>query len=90
MGLEARCPVRVVDAEGTERAALGTVLLESEEIIVRGDARVRVPRAAIRDAVAADGVLTVWWDHGELTLELGAAATKWATKLREAPRLVVD
>src|SRR5690349_8897053 len=90
MGLETRCPVRVVDAEGKERAALATVLLESEELIVRGEARVRVPRSAIRDAVAAEGTLTVWWDAGELTLELGAAATKWATKLREAPKLVVD
>jgi hypothetical protein len=90
MGLEARCPVRVVDADGTERAALGTALLESDALIVRGEARVRVPRTAILDAVAHDGVLAVRWEGGALDLTLGAAAAKWLTRLREAPKPVVD
>jgi hypothetical protein len=75
---------------GGERAGEGTVLLEGDELIVRGDARTRVPRAAIRDVAAAGGALTVRWDAGELTLQLGDAAAKWAAKLREAPKLVVD
>jgi hypothetical protein len=80
----------VRDAAGAERAGVGTALLETDELVVRGDARVRVPRAAITEAAAHDGVLTVRWDGGSVELTLGAAAAKWATKLREAPKPAVD
>ena len=90
MGLEARCGARVRDAAGTERAGVGTALLETEALVVRGDARVRVPRAAITEAAAHDGILTVRWREGSLELTLGAAATKWAARLHEAPKPAID
>ena len=90
MGLEARCEARVRDGAGVERAGVGTALLESEELVVRGEARVRVPRAAITEAAAHDGILTVRWRDGSLELTLGAAATKWATRLHEAPKPAID
>ena len=78
------------DAAGAERVGVGTALLETDELIVRGDARVRVPRASIEEVAAHDGILTVRWDAGTLDLTLGAAAAKWATKLGEAPKPAVD
>jgi hypothetical protein len=93
VGLEARCPARVRDAAG-ERAGPAKALLETEELILRADGpdgvRARVPRAAIAEIVDRNGVLTVRWDGGAVELTLGAAAAKWASKLREAPKPAVD
>ena len=93
MGLEARCHARIRDAAG-ERAGPAKALLESDDVILRADGpdgvRGRVPRAAIGSIAAENGVLSLRWDGGAVDLTLGAAATKWATKLREAPKPVVD
>lgn len=43
-----KCDVRVDDRSGQVRRAVGaTVLLETDELIIRGEARVRVPRTTI-------------------------------------------
>ena len=47
MGYETKCRVQVDDGSGKPRTADATVLLETDELIVRGDARVKVSRRDI-------------------------------------------
>ena len=84
MGLEAKCVVRVNGAPHP-----GTALLETDELIVRGPARMRIPFTSITSVDASDGVLRVLHAAGEAELELGAAAAKWAEKIR-SPRSLLD
>jgi hypothetical protein len=79
MGAELKCRARV-DGKKAE----GRALLETSEVIFRGDGvRARLPFAALKTVVAADGVLTLAGkDGGELVLELGPAAATWAEKIR--------
>jgi hypothetical protein len=84
MGLEAVCRVRsggkTYDAK---------VLLETDELIVRGDERQRVPFSAIRNVDASQGELRVEHTGGSLAFALGDAATKWAERIR-SPRSLLD
>ena len=91
MGLETRCRMRVRDAEGATREADdAAVLLETDELIVRGAARVRIPRASITDVRATDGTLTVTHAAGTLSLVLGPDAEKWRARVAEAPKPLID
>lgn len=91
MGYETKCRVRVDDRSGTIREAEGVVLLETDELIVRGHARVRVPRASIANVTARAGVVTVTSPTAVVSLTLGAdAAVKWRKKLEEAPKRLID
>lgn len=91
MGYEARCRVRVDDRSGTIREADGVVLLETDELIVRGDARVRVPRSSIANVTSRAGVVTVTSPTAVVSLTLGTeAAVKWRKKLEEAPKRLID
>ena len=76
MGLEARCRATVRERGGAERAADATVLLETDELIVRGDARTRIPRSAITGVSAKGGAVIVEHAGGTLTLDLGADAAR--------------
>lgn len=84
MGLEARC-----HGSGTAGSGAGTLLLETDELIFRGPARVRIPRAAITRAVAVDGSLTVGYRGGTMRFELGSQAAKWAERIR-SPKSRLD
>jgi hypothetical protein len=84
MGLESSCEARV----GRQRSE-GKAQLESDALIFRGDFRAKIPLAAIRDASAKDGVLTVKHADGTLALDLGPAAVKWADRIRN-PKSVMD
>lgn len=91
MGYETKCAVRVSDASGVRSADAATVLLETDELIVRGDARVKVPRAAIQRVASRGGVVTVTSPVATVSLTLGAdAAAKWKQKLEEAPKRLID
>ena len=91
MGYEARCRVTVRDAAGVERAADATVLLETDELIVRGDARVKVPRALITGVRTQGGAVTIEHASGTVTLDLGSdGARKWAEKLAAPPKPLID
>lgn len=91
MGYEAKCRARVEDGEGNVREADATVLLEGEELIVRGEARVRVPRNSIRTVKMRKGVLTITAPSAVVTLLLGdTAAEKWKKKLEEPPKALID
>jgi hypothetical protein len=91
MGYEATCHVRVEDRAGTVREAHGRVLLETDELIVRGDARIRLPRSAIERVTRRDGVVSITAPSAVVTLMLGAdAAVRWQKKLEEAPKRLID
>lgn len=77
MGCETKCDVHVDDRSGQVRRAAGaTVLLESNELIIRGEARVRVSRTAIERVVRRAGALPITAPAAEITLRLGADAAK--------------
>ena len=67
MGYETKCRARVTDAAGVVREADATVLLETDELIVRGEARIKIPRTAIQRATVRAGVLTVTAPQGVVT-----------------------
>ena len=67
----------------------GKALLETEELIFRGDFRVKIPLKEIKSAVAKDGMLTVRAPGQKLDLELGPYAEKWAAKLTN-PAYAID
>jgi hypothetical protein len=92
MGYEIKCKVRVADGTGSVRESdAATVLLETDELIVRGPSRVRVPRASITDVAARGGVVTIKSPTATIALTLGAeAALKWRKKLEEAPKSLID
>jgi hypothetical protein len=75
MGVETTCRV----------SAELKVLLETDEIIVRG----RIPFSAITGVKAEGGRLILHTGDGGLTLDLGAAAEKWAEKIK-SPKSLID
>ena len=90
MGYETKCRVRVVD-NGDAREADGTVLLETDELVVRGEARVRVRRGDIQRVTRRAGSVTITSRRTMITLALGEpAATRWEKKLGEAPKRLID
>jgi len=81
----------VDDGSGKPRIAEGTVLLETDDLIVRGDARVKVPRRDIQDVSRRAGVVTINAPQATVKLTLGEpAATRWEAKLKEAPKRLID
>jgi hypothetical protein len=92
MGYETKCRVRVDDRSGSIREAeSAAVLLETDELIVRGEARVRVPRTSIERVTARAGVVTITSPTAVVSLTLGAdAAIKWRKKLEEPAKRLID
>lgn len=80
MGREAVCAARI---DG--KADQGKALLETTELLFRGEARVRVPFAQIRSVTAARGILKVAFGERELALTLGAQAAAWEAKIKNPP-----
>src|SRR5437764_12542845 len=85
MGSEARC-LAELDGEVVEDAK---ALLETEELIVRGAPRAKVPFSEVRQITAARGILHVRWSGHDLRLHLGNDAIKWAAKITK-PKSVVE
>ena len=84
MGSEARCRVRF-----GEQVSEGKALLETAELLFRGDFRLKI---AFRDisALSSDaGELAVSFGDGSAVFELGPNASKWADKIRN-PRGLMD
>ena len=76
MGSELLCNVR-----SGGRTASGKALFETNEIIFRGDFRLKIPVALLTSVVARDGELHLTWPDGSAVLELGEQAEKWAHKI---------
>ena len=91
MGYETKCRVQVDDGSGKPRTADATVLLETDELVVRGEARVKVPRREVQSVTRRGGVVTVTAPTATVKLTLGEpAATKWEQKLKEPPKRLID
>jgi hypothetical protein len=84
MGAEIKCRVRFGKQAGEGRA-----LLETSEIIFRGDFRLKIPFAEIKKVKAVNGELQVRFAGGEAIFELGAAAETWAEKILH-PKSVIE
>ena len=84
MGREAVCTGRLGRESGE-----GKALLETDEVLFRGEFRARVPLREITAIESKSGVLSLRWPGGTLALELGPAAEKWAEAIRH-PRSVLD
>src|SRR5688500_312495 len=84
MGNEARCRVEI-DGQSADAKAL----LETDELIVRGDLRAKIPFRDAQDVAARDGVLHLRWSGKQVSIHLGADAPKWAEKIRN-PKSVAD
>ena len=67
----------------------GKALLETDELIFRGDFRVKVPLSSITEVAAKGSALTLVWPGGKLTLTLGEQAEKWARAITN-PRTVIE
>jgi hypothetical protein len=81
MGAEIVCRA-TLDGE----ASRGKALLETAEVIFRGDFRARVPFADIKSIAVKGDTLALKWRGGTLALELGAPiAARWAEKIKSPP-----
>ncbi|HVS88139.1 MAG TPA: hypothetical protein VHF01_07935 [Candidatus Acidoferrum sp.] len=76
MGNEATCIARF----GKQQSA-GRVLLETSEILFRGDFRLKIPFSSIKSAKAVTGELRLHTPEGLAVFELGDTATKWCDKI---------
>ncbi|MFN7995677.1 MAG: hypothetical protein U0Q18_18855 [Bryobacteraceae bacterium] len=84
MGQEAACEVRFAG-----KTSAGKALLETDELIFRGDFRLVVPVNAIRSVTADSETLRISWPAGTADFHLGPVAAKWAHKIQN-PRTLVD
>jgi hypothetical protein len=84
MGDEARAMLRY-RGEVSE----GKAQLETDELVFRGDVRLRVPFRSVSSVEAEDGALSVAWDGERATLEVGDKAARWAERIRN-PKTLAD
>ncbi len=84
MGQEIPCVARF---EG--KRAAGKALLESTEILFRGEFRLKIPIKDVREIKAVDGELRVTTAEGLAVFELGAKAEKWRDKILN-PKSVIE
>jgi hypothetical protein len=76
MGNELKCTVRF----GKETSE-GKALLETSEVLFRGEFRLKIPFASIKSAKAMDGELHLQTVNGLAVFEIGPAAEKWRDKI---------
>lgn len=67
----------------------GEAMLETDEILFRGDRRLLIPLRDIKSAKADDGDLLIRFSGGQAIFELGSEAAKWANKITN-PKSVVE
>src|SRR5262245_49588773 len=84
MGAEIPCK-----AEIDGRRVVGRALLETDEVLFRGDVRVVIPLRSIRSIEVDGEALTLSHSSGTARFFLGSAAAKWAERIRN-PKSVLD
>jgi hypothetical protein len=72
-----------------DRRSIGTASLETDDLIFRGEFRLRIPFKTITDLTSADGRLTLKIPDGTVMFNLGPRADQWAEKIRN-PKSVLD
>jgi hypothetical protein len=77
VGAEAQCAVTF-----NKRTSTGKALLETNELIFRGDFRLKIELASITALDASAGTLKVTWPGGVAAFVLGDRSTAWADKIR--------
>jgi hypothetical protein len=80
VGQEIKCRV-----DCGEESSVGKALLETSEVLFRGDFRLKIPFQTIRGVVASAGKLSIQFEGGSAVFHLGAAAEKWAARIRNPP-----
>jgi hypothetical protein len=83
MGQEAHCTVRLGDL-----VASGKALLETDELLFRGELRLKISFATISAVAASDGDLAITYPGGQATFELGPKAVQWAERIRHPTTLL--
>lgn len=76
MGSEVFCKLRFGEQESE-----GKALLETSEIVFRGDFRLKIPFSTLKSAKAVDGELCLETAQGPAIFQLGATAEKWLEKM---------
>jgi hypothetical protein len=76
MGNEASCKVQF----GKQQSE-GKALLETSEILFRGEFRLKIPFSTIKSAKVVDGELRLQTADGLAVFQLGATAEKWCDKI---------
>jgi len=76
VGNEVTCRVRFGNQESE-----GKALLETSEILFRGDFRLKIPFSTIKSVKAANGELRVETPEGLAVFQLSDAAEKWRDKI---------
>ncbi|MGB7439073.1 MAG: hypothetical protein WBR26_13370 [Candidatus Acidiferrum sp.] len=84
MGNELVCTMRHAG-----KSFSGKALLESSEIIFRGEHRCKIPFTAIKEVTASDGDLYIQTKDGIVVFQLGAQASKWRDKIAH-PKSLLD
>jgi hypothetical protein len=64
-------------------------LLETSELIIRGEKRIRIPFGEMKALAAKDGALTFRFRDEAIAVDLGANAEKWLEKIRN-PKSVIE
>jgi hypothetical protein len=84
MGRELVCKVRLGG-----KTSGGKALLETNEIVFRGDMRLKIPLASLKSVTSRDGELHLKWADGAVVFELGDHAERWAHKILH-PKTVAE
>jgi hypothetical protein len=83
LGQEVTCTVR---HQG--KSAKGKALLETSDLILRGNLRLKIPFSTITSLRAVDGELHVRTKGGVTVFELGEKAEKWREKIANPKSLI--
>lgn len=65
------------------------MLLETDELIVRGELRMKIPFTEVQSIESAGELVRLRWNDHDIELTVGPAAAKWVQKIRH-PKSVVD
>lgn len=84
MGSEAICSVSYAG-----QVSEGKALLETSEVLFRGDFRLKIPFSEITSVATEDGALRLGYAGNVASFELGGNADRWAEKIRN-PRGLLD
>jgi hypothetical protein len=76
VGNEVKCTARF-----GKQSSAGKALLETSEVLFRGEFRLKIPFATIKSAKAVDGELHLQTSDGLAVFEIGPAAEKWREKI---------
>jgi hypothetical protein len=84
MGREATGTIRTAEGKGKAK-----VLLETEELIFRGEVRAKVPFRALTVIEPGPGGLRLVWPDGEAVVDLSdVESSRWADRIRNPPGLL--